>query len=398
MRNNGRLLEKPTSRLLKELDCFMVKIYNPYNADIFMDKHEDILKELLPDDWEKVKNSLKKCMEWIEGSIVSEITVSLSLGGCDGTVVFSMCDYTFRKSVPRNPLQIAKENMYEFFFLFICSTYPHDTIFSVHRFLQPSDVSNSRSNSDENKASRKERGIKLFDFVYQNTKRKVSFMESKMSSETKEYEKVSLDCTPHSKMRKVHINIGGKIFVTNNTTLAKSGYFSALLKDEEYGKDSENTPFIDRSDEMFSLVLDCLRSECRLLRTPTRQLLYELNYFLVDVYNPYHLEDFIKQCKEETELSSGTWKVIKESFEKTIDVLSWYEGMIFRELSFSNDESGVFFFTVDGRPYEFFLLSSKPSEKQEISHVVTEFIRRYIPAVLSYFGWKMDHRGVFRRK
>jgi hypothetical protein len=49
----------------------------------------------------------------------------------------------------------------------------------------------------------------------------------------------------------VYINVGGKMFATNNITLAKSGYFSALLKDENYGKDEQNTPFIDRSGEMF---------------------------------------------------------------------------------------------------------------------------------------------------
>jgi hypothetical protein len=157
-------------------------------------------------------------------------------------------------------------------------------------------------------------------------------------------------CEKSLKVRKVFLNVGGKMFVTNHTTLRKSGYFSSLIGDEEYGKNAETAPFIDRNDEMFSLVLDCLRSECRLLRVPTRQLLYELDYFMVNVCNPY-IEKCITELWEATEgLSSDSQELIMKNFDKSVSLISGHEGIFLHISRQSNSRLQV---EIDGEILDF---------------------------------------------
>jgi hypothetical protein len=69
----------------------------------------------------------------------------------------------------------------------------------------------------------------------------------------------------------VVVNVGGKIFRTTSSTLRKARFFDSLMKYAEDGKmgttvDDDGHFFVDRSSELFSYILEYLRSGLWVLR------------------------------------------------------------------------------------------------------------------------------------
>jgi hypothetical protein len=135
MRNNGKLLERPTLRLLKEIDYFVIKIYNPYDADIFINEHGNILKELTksenrnmsgeltePERQKAIEDDIRASIKLIEKSDTTEISVSLKVDGY-ARIHFRIGEYTFQdgKIFQGNKISISgvKWDMHDFFLAFI---------------------------------------------------------------------------------------------------------------------------------------------------------------------------------------------------------------------------------------------------------------------------------------
>jgi hypothetical protein len=207
-----------------------------------------------------------------------------------------------------------------------------------------------------------------------------------MSTENKKCESSSLDNSTET--RKVYINIGGRIHVTSSATLAKSRYFSALLKDEKYGINEKDTPFIDRNGDTFSSVLDCLRNNGELFEVPTRKLLHELDYFMIDIYNPGNFQAFAERNKKEIQnLEPKTQEVIGGIFERAIDLIVKTEEVYLSVWCY-----------IDNKHIEIVVgnVSSSLSchefdweNREIISSLLEKFQRECFFRTLFYFGWKI---------
>jgi hypothetical protein len=187
-------------------------------------------------------------------------------------------------------------------------------------------------------------------------------------------------------IRKVYVNVGGKIFITKSTTLMKSGYFSALLEDEKYGENEKDTPFIDRDEEVFSSVLDILRNDCRIFSFPSRRLLYELHYFMVDIEYPYSLKKFIEFQKFYIrELSIEIWKILERKLKEMYHPIIDYEGL---NLDLDHNRYSNLPNT----------LTRNAKEEIAITNILRE-IPRFLRGSAPYFGWDNEPgTSVYHRK
>lgn len=129
----------------------------------------------------------------------------------------------------------------------------------------------------------------------------------------------------------VRLNVGGMLFQTTRETLSGgSGFFASLLDFEGEGSKDENGDiFIDRSGELFSVILQSLRTS---LRPPQReislwkfQLLEECKFFVADdvaarISGQTCLMDLSPNCRrialEEAEGGARAVNVFEASLER----------------------------------------------------------------------------------
>jgi hypothetical protein len=208
-----------------------------------------------------------------------------------------------------------------------------------------------------------------------------------MSVENKKCEDLSLD-NNSTETRKVYINVGGRIHITNSATLAKSKYFSALLKDEKYGMNGKDTPFIDRNGDTFSSVLDCLRNNGKLSEVPTRKLLHELHYFMIDIYNPGNFEEFTERCKKEMRcLHPTTQEIIGKIFKEAIDLIVSSKDVYLHVLCRMNVDSIEI--GVGNTKHAFSLRAADLLNRQIIYLLFETFQKECFFETLFYFGWRI---------
>jgi hypothetical protein len=199
-------------------------------------------------------------------------------------------------------------------------------------------------------------------------------------SETKETS--SLDSKKETLSRRVHINVGGRIFITTENTLRRSGYFAVLLEDKTFGANPNDPIFIDRDPDAFSQVLNCMRNDGKLLIKPTRNLLNELNYFLVKPYNPYNFDTFMeKYGKMLKDLQEDERKNIEHGLKTCVDVVEGCDIMTFTTGVYKDGEDVKF----EMAHYEF-ECSSKYTAPN-LRKFFRLFLSEYVLPSLPYFGW-----------
>lgn len=85
----------------------------------------------------------------------------------------------------------------------------------------------------------------------------------------------------------VSINVGGRIFETTKSTLIRSPYFTDLFDNPNPAELVNGCYFIDRSNILFELILDFLRSNrfsTHLGLVDMAALLEEFHYYRIDIF------------------------------------------------------------------------------------------------------------------
>ena len=79
----------------------------------------------------------------------------------------------------------------------------------------------------------------------------------------------------------VKLNVGGRVFHTTKHTLSHSDYFNVVLNGPlQHGTDEHGRLFIDRSPELFAIILQFLRNAQRpAVVADKHALLHECDFF-----------------------------------------------------------------------------------------------------------------------
>jgi hypothetical protein len=207
-------------------------------------------------------------------------------------------------------------------------------------------------------------------------------------SETKQPD--SLDKEKKSVLGKVHLNIGGRLFTTSDATLESSGYFRTLLEDKSFGVDPNDPLFIDRDGDLFSLVLNCMRNGGKLPAEPNLDILNELNYFMVEIYNPYSIKNFEKKYGKDLKSFYG------KEFDRMMNVL----GTILKTIETTEERHITIFPSHRGGFNNLYILylqcgpalyDLEPLFRGFASDgglAMSRFHNEYLLPTLTYFGWK----------